>query len=453
MNGEMERQSTSEASGTPQRLSGLSYDEALAILDKGQASKAPAQPPAPGRTWRGGRVALVALAVVGVTAGVGLLGQASHRVLDCPVAPSPWRPDCAAVRTADASALPTVAPASPSRAPSGAVGDGAAMPGAAAVESAPRRRSVVARGSTKAQDAAAAPAPIAVPSPSVAELEEGGEKPAYTLSTASPPPEQGPKGELRPSLVPDALTPVSPSPRLAPRLARPDEPKRPAVADRAPAADRAPVAQTAVVAEPTRPSPAARPATVARSAADARPAADARSAPGARLVFDAPEQAHLPTVARRRPEPAREEVKVTARAELPAVEASRQPPAPPTRPGAVERTARVPAGPAPTTGASRAPLAPARAEPAPEPRSRLARAGDEPAPRSIRRGGVAPRSDERPDAFPREFAQVLREHNRRSVTPRPDVDRSGGFPREFVEVLREHNMAYSAGSGGRRSLR
>jgi hypothetical protein len=39
------------------------------------------------------------------------------------------------------------------------------------------------------------------------------------------------------------------------------------------------------------------------------------------------------------------------------------------------------------------------------------------------------------------------------VTPRPDVDRSGGFPREFVEVLREHNMAYSAGSGGRRSLR
>jgi hypothetical protein len=357
MNGEMERQSTSEASGTPQRLSGLSYDEALAILDKGHASKAPAQPPAPGRAWRGGRVALVAMAVVGVTAGVGLLGQASHRVLDCPVAPSPWRPDCAAVRTADASALPTVAPASPSRAPSGAVGDGAAMPGAAAAESAPRRRSVVARGSTKAQDAAAAPAPVAVPSPSVAEPEEGGEKPAYTLSTASPPPEQGPKGELRPSLVPDALTPVSPSPRLAPRLARPDESKRPAVADRAPAADRAPVAQTAVVAEPTRPSPAARPVTVARSAADARPAADARSAPGARLVFDAPEQAHLPTVARRRPEPAREEVKVAARAELPAVEASRQPPVPSIRPpSVVERTARVPAGPAPTTGASRVPL-------------------------------------------------------------------------------------------------
>jgi hypothetical protein len=106
MKGEMERQPTSEASATPQRLSGLSYDEALAILDKGQGSQAPVRPSAPGRTWRGGRVALVALTVVAVTAGVGLLGQASHRVLDCPAAPSPWRPDCAAVRTADAPVSP-----------------------------------------------------------------------------------------------------------------------------------------------------------------------------------------------------------------------------------------------------------------------------------------------------------------------------------------------------------
>jgi hypothetical protein len=288
----------------------------------------------------------------------------------------------------------------------------------------------------KAQDAAAAPAPVATPSPSVAESDE--EKPAYTLSTALPPPERGLKGELRPSLVPDALAPAPPSPRPAPRLARPDESKRPAIAD------RAPVAQTAVIAEPTRPSSAARPTADARPAADARPVAGSRPVPGTRLAFDAPEQARLPTA--RRPEAAREEVKVAARTELPAVEALRQPPVPPIRPGAVERTARVTAGPAPTTSASRAPLA----EPVTEPRSRLPRAGDEPAPRNIRRGGVAPRSDERLDGFPREFAQALREHNRRSATPRPDLDRPGGFPREFVQVLRDHNMAYSADPGGRR---
>jgi hypothetical protein len=422
----MERQSISDASGTPQRLSGLSYDEAVAILDKGQAPAAPAGSE-PRKPWRRGRVGLVALAVVGAAAGVGLLGQASHRVLDCPVAPSPWRPDCGAVRTADTLGL--AAPRGDTLpSPSGA-GSGRTADGAIAAESTPRKRSVVARGAAKAQDAALAA--VTAPSLPVAGPDEDEGKPAYSLSTASPPPGQTLKDELRQALAPEAA-PVQPSPRLIPRLLRPDEPKSPAVADRATVVDRRTVADRAVVAGPIRTSPAARPVP------DARPA------------FDAPAQARLPTVARRRLEPAQQtgEVKVAARTELPAAEALRQPAMPPIRPGAVERTVRVPAGPMPTTGATRA--APAGIEPAPEPRSRLARAGDDPTTRSIRRG-VAPRSDEGRDGFPREFAQALREHNRRSATPRPDLDRPGGFPREFLQVLREHNMAYSAEPGGRRS--